>query len=79
MPTNKPILEYIIGIRFLQDGDGVITLLELQRAGGKRLPAREFLQGFALTPGLVFGAPTTRKRSVPGAAAFTASWRLVVA
>jgi methionyl-tRNA formyltransferase len=43
------------GIR-VATGDGVITLLELQRAGGKRLPAREFLQGFVLTPGQVFGA-----------------------
>lgn len=38
-------------------GDGVLTLLELQRAGGKRLPAREFLQGFPLVPGQVFAAP----------------------
>ena len=45
------------GIR-VATGDGVLTLLELQRAGGKRLPAREFLQGFALTPGQVFGAQT---------------------
>ncbi len=36
-------------------GDGALTLLELQRAGGKRLPVREFLQGFALAPGQVFG------------------------
>jgi methionyl-tRNA formyltransferase len=37
-------------------GEGVLNLLELQRAGGKRLPAREFLQGFAVAPGQVFGA-----------------------
>ncbi|MDZ7910052.1 MAG: methionyl-tRNA formyltransferase [Gemmobacter sp.] len=43
------------GIR-VATGEGVLTLLELQRAGGKRLPAREFLQGFALAPGQVFGA-----------------------
>ena len=43
------------GIR-VATGDGVLTLLELQRAGGKRLPAREFLQGFALTAGQVFGS-----------------------
>jgi methionyl-tRNA formyltransferase len=42
------------GIR-VATGDGVLTLLELQRAGGKRLPAREFLQGFPLTPGQMFG------------------------
>jgi methionyl-tRNA formyltransferase len=43
------------GIR-VATGDGVLTLLDLQRAGGKRLPAREFLQGFALTPGQRLGA-----------------------
>jgi methionyl-tRNA formyltransferase len=42
------------GIRVVT-GEGVLNLLELQRAGGKRLPAREFLQGFALAPGQVFG------------------------
>ncbi|MDR0479093.1 MAG: methionyl-tRNA formyltransferase [Burkholderiaceae bacterium] len=31
--------------------DGVLYLTELQRAGGKRLPAREFLRGFALAAG----------------------------
>ena len=35
-------------------GDGVLTLTELQRAGGKRLNAAEFLRGFALTPGMAF-------------------------
>jgi methionyl-tRNA formyltransferase len=43
------------GIR-VATGDGVLSLLELQRAGGRPLPAREFLQGFALAPGQVFGA-----------------------
>ena len=35
-------------------GDGVLVLTELQRAGGKRLGAAEFLRGFALAPGMVF-------------------------
>jgi methionyl-tRNA formyltransferase len=35
---------------------GVLRLTELQRAGGKRLPARAFLRGFALTAGQVLGA-----------------------
>ena len=35
-------------------GDGVLTLTELQRAGGKRLNAAEFLRGFALAPGMAF-------------------------
>ncbi|WP_293223906.1 methionyl-tRNA formyltransferase [Ottowia sp.] len=37
-------------------GGGVLRLTELQRAGGKRLPAREFLAGFALAPGQCFDA-----------------------
>jgi methionyl-tRNA formyltransferase len=35
-------------------GSGSLRLTELQRPGGKRLPAREFLQGRALAPGLSF-------------------------
>jgi methionyl-tRNA formyltransferase len=30
-----------------------LRLTQLQRAGGKRLPAREFLRGFTLTAGQV--------------------------
>ena len=37
-------------------GRGVLRLTELQRPGGKRLPAREFLAGFALAPGTCFDA-----------------------
>jgi methionyl-tRNA formyltransferase len=44
------------GIRVMT-GDGVLVLDELQRAGGKRLPAADFLRGFALTPGQVLDAP----------------------
>ncbi len=36
-------------------GQGVLRLTELQRAGGKRLPAAEFLRGFDLPPGAVLG------------------------
>lgn len=39
-------------------GDGALRVTELQRAGGRRLPAREFLAGFALTPGDRCGRPT---------------------
>ncbi|MDP2065198.1 MAG: methionyl-tRNA formyltransferase [Burkholderiaceae bacterium] len=39
----------------VQCGDGVLRLTELQRAGGKRLAAADFLRGFALQPGLRFG------------------------
>ena len=35
-------------------GDGVLVLTELQRAGGKRLAAADFLRGFALAPGMLF-------------------------
>lgn len=34
--------------------EGELELLELQRPGGKRLPAAEFLRGFPLTPGARF-------------------------
>jgi len=36
-------------------GRGSLRLTELQRAGGKRLPARAFLQGLPLAPGRVLG------------------------
>lgn len=35
-------------------GHGRLEVTELQRAGGKRLPAQEFLRGFALEPGMAF-------------------------
>ncbi|MFZ6751179.1 methionyl-tRNA formyltransferase [Undibacterium sp. Ren11W] len=35
-------------------GASVLRLLELQKPGGKRLPAAEFLKGFAITSGQVF-------------------------
>jgi methionyl-tRNA formyltransferase len=47
------------GIR-VQTGDGVLVLTELQRAGGKRLPAGDFLRGFALAPGQVLDAAPRR-------------------
>jgi len=34
---------------------GVLRLTELQRAGGKRLAAADFLHGFAVQPGMAFG------------------------
>jgi methionyl-tRNA formyltransferase len=37
-------------------GDGVLRLTELQRAGGKRLGAADFLRGFELAPGTRLGA-----------------------
>ena len=41
------------GVR-VAGGDGVLVLTELQRAGGKRLGAADFLRGFALAPGMLF-------------------------
>ncbi len=35
-------------------GDGVVELLELQKSGGRRLPAGEFLRGFAIPAGARF-------------------------
>ncbi|MDF1484618.1 methionyl-tRNA formyltransferase [Ramlibacter sp. H39-3-26] len=43
------------GVR-VQCGQGVLRATTLQRAGGKRLPAVDFLRGFALAPGLRLGA-----------------------
>jgi len=41
-------------------GGGTLRLTTLQRAGGKRLAAADFLRGFDLQPGMVLGAaPTT--------------------
>ncbi|MDP1954010.1 MAG: methionyl-tRNA formyltransferase [Polaromonas sp.] len=37
-------------------GQGVLRLTGLQRMGGKRLPVADFLRGFALAPGMVFGS-----------------------
>jgi methionyl-tRNA formyltransferase len=38
-------------------GDGVLCVTQLQRAGGKRLAAADFLRGFALGAGAIFNAP----------------------
>ena len=35
-------------------GEGVLRLTELQRPGGKRLAAADFLRGFPITPGMTF-------------------------
>ena len=36
-------------------GDGAVCITELQKAGGKRLPAAAFVSGAALTPGIPLG------------------------
>ena len=40
------------GIR-IACGSGILQLTELQKPGGKRLPAAEFLQGYKLSPGML--------------------------
>ena len=37
-------------------GEGALRMTTLQRAGGKRLAAADFLRGFDLQPGMVLGA-----------------------
>jgi methionyl-tRNA formyltransferase len=46
-------------------GSGAVQLLELQRAGGKRLAVADFLPGFSVLPGMQFDVP------VPAPAAAT--------
>jgi len=42
----------------VQTGQGVLVLTHLQRAGGKRLPAADFLRGCPVAPGMVLGGLT---------------------
>jgi len=53
--TVLAVTEAGVGV---QCGQGILRLTELQRAGGKRLRATEFLRGFALPAGIVLGAPS---------------------
>ncbi len=58
LPDQRPgqiLLVDELGVR-VACGDGVLRLTELQRPGGKRLAARDFLRGFALQAGQRFGA-----------------------
>ncbi|MCB1974507.1 MAG: methionyl-tRNA formyltransferase, partial [Burkholderiaceae bacterium] len=38
-------------------GEGALRLTALQRAGGKRLAAADFVRGFPLSAGMVLGQP----------------------
>lgn len=38
-------------------GTGALRLTELQKAGGKRLPAKQFLAGSVVLPGSRFALP----------------------
>ena len=44
-------------------GQGVLCVTELQRAGGKRLNAADFLRGFPMTAGQCFAPHTPHKAS----------------
>ncbi len=54
-PPGTVLAAQADGIR-VQCGQGVLCLTELQRAGGKRLSAADFLRGQALPTGVVLGA-----------------------
>jgi methionyl-tRNA formyltransferase len=54
-PPGTVLATQADGIR-VQCGQGVLCVTELQRAGGKRLGAADFLRGQALPAGAVFGA-----------------------
>jgi methionyl-tRNA formyltransferase len=49
MPPGHIRNELVVGC-----GAGALQILELQRAGGRRLSAREFLRGHPLRPGARF-------------------------
>jgi methionyl-tRNA formyltransferase len=63
---NKPVGTVISadehGVR-VACGQGVLCVTELQRAGGKRLNAADFLRGFPLTAGQCFEPHTAHKTS----------------
>ncbi|TGQ19985.1 hypothetical protein EN859_037795, partial [Mesorhizobium sp. M00.F.Ca.ET.216.01.1.1] len=44
-------------------GEGALCLTQLQKPGGKRLPVREFLAGFALAAGQRFQLPEAGSQS----------------
>jgi methionyl-tRNA formyltransferase len=48
------VLETFPGELRIGTGDGILKILEIQGASGKRLPVQEFLRGYPLSPGDVF-------------------------
>jgi multiple sugar transport system ATP-binding protein len=51
---GSPAMNFIPGR--LENGAGALRVTQLQKPGGKRLPAREFLQGLAIQPGQRFAS-----------------------
>ncbi len=54
-PVSGTVLAADVDGIVVQCGQGVLRLTELQRAGGKRLSAADFLRGFAVPAGAVLG------------------------
>jgi methionyl-tRNA formyltransferase len=50
------VLESAPGTLVVACGDAALELLELQRAGGRRVPASVFLQSAAVEPGMVLAS-----------------------
>ena len=54
---NPVILGHELSGEVVACGEGVLRLTQLQKPGGKRLPAREFLAGTSLAVGQRFTQP----------------------
>jgi len=68
-PHQKPVAGQILvadelGV-WVQCGEGVLKLSQLQRAGGKRLSVSDFMRGFPLQAGEVLGPVNERVESAP--------------
>ncbi|MGN1083749.1 MAG: methionyl-tRNA formyltransferase, partial [Lachnospiraceae bacterium] len=44
------------GMLWIMTGNGILKVRELQPEGKRRMTTEEFLRGYPLTPGLVFGS-----------------------
>ncbi len=53
MNTDLPgtVMESFPGELRINTGDGILKILEIQSASGKRLPVQDFLRGYSLSPG----------------------------
>ncbi len=58
--TPGQVLEVVPDAVRVATGDGVLALLQLQRAGGRRLPVAEFVRGLRIEPGMAFDAIVRR-------------------
>ncbi|MGC7405267.1 methionyl-tRNA formyltransferase [Pandoraea pneumonica] len=54
--TPGTVLEVSANAVVVACGEGALSVTECQKPGGKRLPVREFLAGFAIAPGDTFDA-----------------------